>query len=213
MTCVPEERNPRLEEGEAESRPAIAESGVVASSEGRVKEEIYLELAKIAQQSIEDRRGHEWKIAFGLWSGIGLFTYFMVESHFSLALLELIGLGGLYLVIWGVWTFIWLPSLQLAFEKDKRWKHYYMHKAESRDVTKSQKDPWEPTAEPSRRAMMRQMEKPWMWVQSLPTAVFLIASLAAIIHGTAAPKAPDKKADVLSVSGVNLDKVLDKLTK
>ncbi|NLF73181.1 MAG: hypothetical protein GX575_29445 [Candidatus Anammoximicrobium sp.] len=212
MTCVPEERSPGLDEGEAESRPAIAESGVVASSEGRSKEEIYLELAKIAQQSIESRRAYEWKIAFGLWSGIGLFTYFMVESHFSLAEWQLSGLGVLYAIIWCVWTFTWQPFLHLAFEKDKRWKHYYMHKAEIRDETKSQKDPWEPTAEPSCRAMMRQMKKPWMWVQSLPTAVFLIASFA-IIHGTAAPKAPDMKADVLSVSGANLDKVLDKLTK
>ena len=40
------------------------------------KGEIYVELAKLSQQSIDSRRTYEWKLAFGLWTGIGVFTYF-----------------------------------------------------------------------------------------------------------------------------------------
>ena len=42
------------------------------------KEEIYLELAKLAEQSFENRRATEWKVGFGFWAAIGIFTWFMV---------------------------------------------------------------------------------------------------------------------------------------
>jgi hypothetical protein len=36
------------------------------SKSGRSRDEIYLELAKLSQQSFQNRQSYEWKIAFGL---------------------------------------------------------------------------------------------------------------------------------------------------
>ena len=40
---------------------------------------LYVELAKIHERSIEKRKTVEWKVALSFWAGIALFTWFMTQ--------------------------------------------------------------------------------------------------------------------------------------
>jgi hypothetical protein len=91
---------------------------------------VYIDLAKMAQGSFQDRRVYEWKIAFGLWTGIAALTYFVVSSKDRLSSFPTHYLGWIYVTFGAVWLAFWLIPLRRAFELDKRYKHYYMQRAE-----------------------------------------------------------------------------------
>lgn len=91
----------------------------------------YIDLAKISQTSFHNRREYEWKVAFGFWTAIGLFTYFCIEHAGSLKDLTW-WIFGFYILIWLLWVFLWQWPLRLAFEEDKAYLLYYMHRAENR---------------------------------------------------------------------------------
>lgn len=114
-----------------DSQESANSSGVLTPREP-ASAETYLELAKMSQESIFNRRSTEWKVAFGLWTAIGLITYFAVEQSHGISMGILVGFGFLYLLILVVWFFGWQVPLHRAFKHDKAFKHYYMHKAEGR---------------------------------------------------------------------------------
>lgn len=98
-----------------------------------VPNEIYVELARMMHESFLNRRNYEWKVAFGLWTAIGAWTYFAIAETDKL---EFKGsfywvLSFVYLVLLVAWFFCWQVPLRKAFEKDKLYKHYYMDRAES----------------------------------------------------------------------------------
>ena len=196
--------------GNLEAPPAI-----VAKS-GKSKEEIYLELAKLAQQSFENRRSYEWKVAFGLWTGIAAFTYFSVEHLGPLSASAQLGLLIAYIIIGILWCAVWQPSLRAAFDRDKDWKHYYLHRAENRPEDKCDPDPWLTKKSGRRHETLREIcdawKQPWTWSQAGVTIVFLALSWSLVCCANPAPPKQDGN-DRISVSGGNATKVLDKLIK
>lgn len=180
---------------------------------GKSEHEIFLELAQMAQQSFDGRRVYEWKAAYGLWTAIGVFTFFAIQNPGIVPPSYSSRLWIAYAAIWLVWTFIWQPAMRTAFDLDKRWKHYYMHRAEKgRPPERSEADPWTSKPEKWCSRYMEKLLQPWVWAQSGVTAVFLVVSMV-IVQAAVRPEIPDRKSDNISISGANVDKVLDKLTK
>ncbi|HVS35899.1 MAG TPA: hypothetical protein VMS17_09975 [Gemmataceae bacterium] len=93
----------------------------------------WIELAKICQSNQHNRRAMEWKLAFGLWTGIGAFTAAFFLGHkyelptwpwwFRWAIL------GAYLALFLVVIFCWQLAMHLAYLGDHRWFIYHMQKA------------------------------------------------------------------------------------
>jgi len=200
------------------NRPAVIRTGPLApeSHSGKCKEELYLEMAKLSQQSFQNRQSYEWKIAFGLWTGIGLFTYFATEHAGAISGPGLLCLAAAYFVLGGVWCLLWQPALHGANRQDKRWKHYYLHRAENRAQDRSARDPWrdESAIRCSRRVTehFAELGHPWAWVQGTATLVFLAVSFVIIqANSNRVPARVGK--DVISISGDNATKVVDKLTE
>ena len=125
----------------------------------------YVELAKLCQRSFEQRRSYEWKIAFGLWGGIAVFTWFVVENADSLGGISLVWVSRAYVTVALVWLFLWQLPLHGANAQDKDWKHYYAKRAEGLDAN-----------QPAHSSRFRQIVKPWTWCQTLITALFLTLS-------------------------------------
>jgi hypothetical protein len=88
----------------------------------------WIDLAKISQEEFKDRRALEWKLAFGFWTGIASFTYFVTGDktlHLQPCVLTILyGLIGL------VATCFWLFPLQRAHADNKAWWKYYLDRAE-----------------------------------------------------------------------------------
>ena len=186
------------------------------SKPGRSKEEIYLELAKLAHQAFENRRSLEWRAAFALWTGIGAVTYFAVHEAGAVSGWAVWFLAAAYVMIGLGWWLVWHPLLRQAFDKDKAWKHYYMHRAEARPVEYSARDPWRdeqriPLSQRLREHFSEVFD-PWTVVQGIATVIFLAVSFAIIRGSSDRATAPDTK-DVISISGQNVTKVIDKATK
>jgi hypothetical protein len=182
---------------------------------GKSKEEIYLELAKLAQQSFESRRSYEWKLAFGLWTGIGFFTYFAVQHAGAFPWWALWLLLAAYLAIAVLGCVVWQPPLRTAADCDKKWKHYYMHRAEqSRPEQRRDPDPWvlpEQRTYKIGKEFCSAWKDPWTWAQVSVTIIFLFISWIFIASTKPVPMQDDK--DRISVSGESAAKIVDKLTK
>lgn len=96
------------------------------------KANTYIELAKISQESFLNRRAMEWKVGFGLWTAIGLITYFAATNATLFAENTVNWIAWLYFAIAFIWQAFYHVPIRLAFEDDKSFKHYYMHRAEGR---------------------------------------------------------------------------------
>ena len=179
---------------------------------GKSKEEIYLELARLSHQSFTNRQSYEWKTAFGLWTAIGATTYFATEHAGVISGPGMVILVLAYILVWGAWSFVWQAHIQSANGRDKAWKHYYMHRAENRPEDRSERDPWRSEPTIPWRERMQALTLPAAWVTSIATLVFLALSFVIILaNSNRVSRAIDK--DVISISGDNATKVVDKLTK
>ena len=131
-------------------------------------------MAKLCQQSFENRRSYEWKLAFGLWTGLGLFTYFATEHAALISGLCLFLLAAAYFVLAAVWSLLWQPALHGANRKDKAWKHYYLHRAENRPEDRSAPDPWRDDSNISWKQRVKEhfeeLRRRWAWRQERHTA-------------------------------------------
>jgi hypothetical protein len=172
---------------------------------GKSKEEIYLELAKLAQQSFEHRRTYEWKAAFGLWAAIGLVTYFAVEHPAVLTSWTVGVIGAIYILLSVCWFFVWQVPTRRAFEQDKAWKHFYMHKAEG--LT-----PERPTEVTWREMLTGIRHLPWTYGQAVVTVLFLAGSFFVLLAARS-PGLTDESKVELKASGKSVEvtsKVLNK---
>jgi len=223
MSDVPENPNTSVPDG---PEPVVPQPAGPSKS-GKSREEVYLELAKLSQQSFESRRTYEFKAAFGLWTGIGAITYFAIEHPGVISGGGLGVLLGAYLVMAFVWIFGWQPFIHYAHRRDKKWKHYYMHRAENRaeiypakKANRSERDPWLGQRKEDRRGWCAQFCKrsktlctePSAWTQCAITVLLLTTSFL-IIHGSSSLPPVTEKKDRICVSGDNVPKVLDRLPK
>ena len=91
----------------------------------------WIELAKLAKSSTLNRRGMEWKLAFGLWTGIGLFTAcFFTGPQVTAHWLQPWVLGGAYLILEAVVIVCWQLPMQDAYQGDHDWFVYYTRMAQ-----------------------------------------------------------------------------------
>lgn len=133
----------------------------------------YIELAKLSQESFLNRRSYEWKVAFGLWVAIGFITYFALDKAELLQDGTVIALGVLYGVLALIWFFWWQVPIRRAFEQDKSFKHYYMHRAEGWQTKwPKQVGYWDVT---------KGKHIPWTYGQTAITVAFMAASFIVIL--------------------------------
>src|SRR5438876_11559995 len=96
-----------------------------------VQSENWIEMAKISRENFYNRRAVEWKLAFGLWTGIGLFTAAFFTSGVTnipdwLPLTLACVYGGLLLVV----IFCWQWPMHTAHADDHNWFVHYMDLAQ-----------------------------------------------------------------------------------
>ena len=86
----------------------------------------WIELAKLAKSSTLNRRAMEWKLAFGLWTGVGLFTAcFFTGPQITPPWWLFYALGGAYILIMAVVIWGWQWPMQGAYAGDHAWFVYY----------------------------------------------------------------------------------------
>ncbi|MBY0460638.1 MAG: hypothetical protein K2V38_25250 [Gemmataceae bacterium] len=90
----------------------------------------WIELAKLSQDSFQNRRAVEWKLAFGFWIAIGSFTaaFFTLEGFSCPAWLPWV-LGIAYVLVLLVVIFCWQIPLHSAHAGDREWFIFYMDRA------------------------------------------------------------------------------------
>lgn len=165
--------------------------------------EAYVELAKLSQQSKENRNAIEWKVAFGLWTGIAVFTWFLVDVGVRLPSLALANLGVIYIGVLAIWTLCWQLPLHRANRRDGQWKHWFMDKAEQRTVSPA------PDPRANDPVWWDSAKRPWLWGQVLMTLMFL--ALSFLIVANLPATRPDDETSPDRLTGDNVRTVLQKL--
>lgn len=195
-----------------EAASAVPTAAVLTEAKGgKSKEEIYLELAKLSEQSIEKRKDIEWKVNLAFWTGIGVFTWFASQHVCPLGGGCLLVMFVVYLATLFVWTIGWQVPLHAAHQTDRDFKHFYVSQAEGKPEDEDPKRPTrEQIAATLRNSWRRSISQPWFWGQVLMTAVFLLLSFI-IIMQSKGNKIPTPTGDSLNVSGDNLKDVLKKM--
>jgi len=114
-----------------------------------------------------------------------LFTYFVTVNACIVSGLALVGVAVAYLILSCVWLLVWQPAVQGANREDKKWKHYYMHRAEGRPVDCSAKDPWHDELTISAwhqwKEDMKELKRSGIIVEVAATFVFLAVSFIVIL--------------------------------
>ena len=150
------------------------------AEENKTSSSVYVDLAKMAQASIFNRRAHEWKVAFGLWTGIGVLTYFILSNSEKFPRSPATFLGIVYVIFSLLWLFLWLAPHRRAFHLDQEWEHYYMHMAEGVKAQQPRSIAYWEIFFP------RGKQLGWVYGQFLVTVLLLIVSWRLIADSTAA---------------------------
>jgi hypothetical protein len=91
----------------------------------------YVELARLAHESFEQRRSYEWKMHFGFWGAIATIIFTAAKEKIVVfnSTLEATLLGIILFIayFWHYWM------VYSGHEIDKALKHYYAAKAEGLD--------------------------------------------------------------------------------
>jgi hypothetical protein len=91
----------------------------------------WIELARIEQGSFESRRALEWKLAFGFWTGISVFTAAVFTyAKFPLPTYIQCVLALLYFVLWIVSINFWQIPIHESHAKGRERFHEYMRRAQ-----------------------------------------------------------------------------------
>jgi hypothetical protein len=157
--------------------------------------ELYFELVKMHEESVKHRRDHEWKLAFGFWSAIGLSTWFVASEKISLPESALFALAILYFLLWLTAKHRWFTPLQRAHHTDRRWKHYFIKVAEGRLSQAELEKEKPPQKDEFGREYIcpfsewQENTKCWYYAQVVFTGIFLIMSFMMILI-TAVQNAP-----------------------
>jgi hypothetical protein len=175
----------------------------------KTDKEIYLGLAQLSEQSFEKRRDIEWKVGFGFWTAIGIFTWFMVQHPECISVCLIVLLGFSYLIVAIVWTLFWQMPLHSANWQDKEWKHHYAARAVGLETPGRPPNKatgfWENVSTAWKQSYIR----PWVWGQTLMTVIFLIISLLVISVANCSREHVQEGVDRLS--GQNVRLLLDKI--
>ena len=189
------------------------------------RNEVFLELSRDQQQSIQNRRSSEWKVNLAFWGGTGVITWFVTQHCSPINATLCWCLAFAYLVAWGIWIVGWGIPLHAAHEKNRLWKHFYAGLAAAsqmptddtykqdelriKDQTKRSLSLWADLQHDWKMARPQS----WFWGQLLITGLLFAFSLIIIIYSHDRVDDSTPKTDVLHISGKNLERAMDKLAK
>jgi hypothetical protein len=86
MNTVEEEPKMEADLSSITSQAARLETDAKADRKNAMTNEELLELAKLNLQAFENRRGMEWQLLLGYWTGLGLVTYIFGSGTVSMAM-------------------------------------------------------------------------------------------------------------------------------
>lgn len=129
----------------------------------------WIELAKVAQQSIFNRRDLEWKLSFGFWAAIAAFTSaFFTGKISAIAPNTSCCLAVAYLLLFVLTIPFWHLPIQKAHGGDKKYYFYYLQRARGiSDVDANFKEG---------KGAWANVDKAWFFGHLVFTAFFLAAS-------------------------------------
>ena len=92
---------------------------------------LFLDLARLSQDAFNERRRHEWRVNLSLWAALGLAVYAVLKE--GIRVFDKPWEGWLFgAVVIGVHV-IYMIMVNRGHMIDKKWKHYYLAKAEGRE--------------------------------------------------------------------------------
>jgi len=130
---------------------------------------IYLELAKINASNHAIRKQYEWKILLGLWVGLALVIWFLLDSKPVLLFNSKVSISIFYgFLLWSVIR-CWIMPNQVAFKTDREFQHYYSKLATGKHAP----DPNVPESHLPQ----------WAWGQIIVTAGLIIITIIILCSG------------------------------
>jgi hypothetical protein len=103
----------------------------------KVSQETYVQLARLAHESFEQRRSYEWKVHFGLWMAISAVVYVAISEKIGIIESPL-WLKHIGFALW-VMYLLHLGMVTRGHWQDKKRKHDYMRKAEGQENSEPDK--------------------------------------------------------------------------
>lgn len=102
----------------------------------------FLDLSRLAHDSLANRQQYEWRVNFSLWTAIGLVVYASVTN--KLVIFRTDCGGWMWLSILVVTYVGFLALVTRGHKIDRSFKHYYMDKAEGKEATRpdTKNSPW-----------------------------------------------------------------------
>jgi hypothetical protein len=168
------EEEAKIEAGPASTRQQVArlETDAKPDRKNAMTNEELLELAKLNLQAFENRRGMEWQLLLGYWTGLGLVTYIFGSGTVSLsgALLWIVVVA-LVAMLTVLITCCIVP-IQQAHAIDHKFFVHYIRRIEGAA-----------TAEDRPHPRKIRMYRPWLVGQSLFSALLTIIAIVMIMAG------------------------------
>ena len=78
------------------------------------------------EDGVKNRQQFQWKLSFGLWTGIAVFTGFVVSNHSLLPTSFHLAVGLTYAAIFTISLLCWYFPLHRGHSRDRERKHLYM---------------------------------------------------------------------------------------
>lgn len=126
------------------------------------KFQFHLEMARFNQACHQNRQIYEWKMAFGIWTAVGVFTYFVLEKRTEIQL-SAFGLFVVYAILFLLWYFVWYVPMITATERDRHYRNSHLDAI-------AQMYPIAPDPNAARRIFS------WNWFTPVFTAAILLGS-------------------------------------
>src|SRR4030095_1119466 len=169
------EEEPKIEaESPASTHRQVAmlETDAKAERKKAMTNEELLELAKLNLQAFENRRGMEWQLLLGYWTGLGLVTYIFGSGTVSISgpLLWIV-VAALVAMLMVLITCCIVP-IQQAHAIDHKFFVHYVRRIEGTA-----------TAEDRPHPRKIRMYSPWLMGQSLFSALLTIIAIVMIMAG------------------------------
>lgn len=142
----------------------------------------YLELAKLAQTSFEDRRRYEWRISFSLWIAIGSVGYWFSQASAANSL------SGFWVVLSCAAPFFHYWShhnIARAHSIDKTQRHYWLDRCDTSGPPpkKSLTD----LIHDAESAPIESGQNAWIWMQVAFTILLEVAVLSLLLSREPSP--------------------------
>jgi hypothetical protein len=168
------EEVPKIEAGPVSVTRQATRLEVDAKADQRkaMTNEELLELAKLNLQAFENRRGMEWQLLLGYWTGLGLVIYIFGSGMVSISGVQLWLVVGALAAMLAVLITCCIVPIQKAHAIDHKFFVHYMRRIEGTA-----------TAEDRPHPRKIRMYRPWLIGQSLFSLLLTVIAIAMITAG------------------------------